>query len=202
MMNRYGFPGHLEPWSEFAPVEVEFNKVYKALHDAGYNVLTYDMRNHGHSGAAHGGVPGYGLFEWRDVAGAQAYVQQHPNLKEMTVGLFNPCAGGNAAMVAMNRRPDFFEEVKAFVCPQPCSARIAAEEIAKLQGIGEFVDESRHGILGATTVYGYTVLPTTLFRRMSDGRAMQNPEPKRNAGALAPLDRAGRRPAGRRGLLD
>lgn len=140
-MNRYGFPGHLEPWSQFAPVEVEFNKVYKALHEAGYNVLTYDMRNHGHSGAANGGVTGYGLFEWRDVAGAQIYVQTHKNLKHMTIGLFNPCAGGDAAMVAMTKRPDLFEDVKAFVCPQPCSARIASEEIAKLQGIGDFVDE-------------------------------------------------------------
>ena len=138
--SRYGFPGHLEPWSQFAPVNVEFNKVYKALHDAGYNVLTYDMRNHGHSGAANGGITGYGLFEWRDVAGAQLYVRSHEKLKDMRIGLFNPCAGGDAAMVAMTKRPDLFRNVAAFVCPQPCSARIAAEEIAKLQGIGEFVD--------------------------------------------------------------
>lgn len=139
--SRYGFPGHLEPWAQFAPVEVEFNKVYKALHEAGYNILTYDMRNHGHSGAAHGGIAAYGLFEWRDVAGAQIYARNHEQLKRMTIGLFNPCAGGDAAMVAMTRRPDLFKEVKAFVCPQPCSARIATEEMAKLQGVGDFVDE-------------------------------------------------------------
>ena len=34
------------------------------------NVLTYDMRNHGASGAANGGVAAAGLYEWRDVAGA------------------------------------------------------------------------------------------------------------------------------------
>lgn len=140
-MSRYGFPGHLEPWSRFAPVEVEFNKVYKALHDAGYNVLTYDMRNHGRSGAANGGVAGYGLFEWRDVVGAQRYVQNHPKLKDMTVGLFNPCAGGNAAMVAMTKHPELFVDIKAFVCPQPCSAACASEEIGKLQGIGDFMEE-------------------------------------------------------------
>lgn len=138
--SRYGFPGHLEPWSGFAPVNVEFNKVYKALHEAGYNVLTYDMRNHGHSGSANAGLAAYGLFEWRDVAGAQVYVQNHEKLKHMTVGLFNPCNGGNSAMVAMTKRPDLFEDVKAFVCPQPCSSRTAAEEIGKLQGIGEFID--------------------------------------------------------------
>lgn len=138
--SRYGFPGHLEPWSGFAPVNVEFGKVYKALHAAGYNVLTYDMRNHGHSGDANAGLAAYGLFEWRDVAGAQIYARTHETLKRMTVGLFNPCNGGNAAMVAMTRRPDLFEEVKAFVCPQPCSSRTAAEEIGRLQGIGDFID--------------------------------------------------------------
>ncbi|MBO9475943.1 alpha/beta hydrolase [Shimia sp. R11_0] len=138
--SRYGFPGHLEPWSQFAPVNVEFGKAYKALHDAGYNVLTYDMRNHGHSGAANAGLAAYGLFEWRDVAGAQIYVQSHERLKHMTVGLFNPCNGGNSAMVAMSKRPDLFVDVRAFVCPQPCSSRTASEEIGKLQGIGEFID--------------------------------------------------------------
>lgn len=140
-MNRYGFPGHLEPWSSFAPVEVEFNKVYRALHDAGYNVLTYDLRNHGLSGAANGGVVGTGLLEWRDVVGAQLFVQTHEKLKHMSVGLFNPCAGGNAAMVAMSKRPELFQDVRAFVCPQPCSCAIAADEICKLQGAGGLMDE-------------------------------------------------------------
>lgn len=140
-MNRYGYPGHLDPWKQFNDVEVDLNKIYKALHDAGYNVLSYDMRNSGRSGAAHGGVAGVGLFEWRDVVGASLYVQQHPALKAMKVGLFNPCAGGNAAMVAMHKRPELFSKVKAFVCAQPCSMNVAMHELAKLQGIGDFMEE-------------------------------------------------------------
>ncbi len=51
--NRYGFPGHLEPWKSlgFGDFEVNFLPKYKALHDAGYNVLAYDLRNHGRSSA-------------------------------------------------------------------------------------------------------------------------------------------------------
>lgn len=140
-MNRYGYPGHLDPWKQFNDVEVDFNKVYKALHDAGYNVLTYDMRNHGLSGEANGGIAADGLYEWRDAAGAMIYVQNSERLRSMTVGLFNPCAGGNAAMVAMTKRPELFEGVKAFVCPQPCSMHIAMKELAGLQGVGEFMEE-------------------------------------------------------------
>lgn len=140
-MNRYGYPGHLEPWKQFNDVEVNFIKVYKALHDAGYNVLTYDMRNHGASGEANNGVAGVGLYEWRDVIGAMDYVKGHSQLKDMKIGLFNPCAGGNAAMVAMTKMPEYFENVEAFVCPQPCSMHIGMKEIATLQGVGEYMEE-------------------------------------------------------------
>lgn len=30
-LNRYGFPGHLEPWSNFRNVEVKFGKVHQAM---------------------------------------------------------------------------------------------------------------------------------------------------------------------------
>src|SRR6185312_1146768 len=48
--NRYGYPGHLEPWTDFGGFEVNFLPETKILHDAGYNILTYDIRNHGRSG--------------------------------------------------------------------------------------------------------------------------------------------------------
>jgi alpha-beta hydrolase superfamily lysophospholipase len=39
---------------------------YKHLTDAGYSVLTYDIRNHGNSSAANNGICGIGRWEWRD----------------------------------------------------------------------------------------------------------------------------------------
>ncbi|MGP1516076.1 MAG: hypothetical protein ACTTJV_00475 [Ottowia sp.] len=47
-MCRAGFPGHFGlPWADFDAVEIDFVIQYKHLTDAGYNVLTYDFRNHG-----------------------------------------------------------------------------------------------------------------------------------------------------------
>jgi hypothetical protein len=42
--NRYGFAGHLEGLDFAGGFEVNFMPRYKALHDAGYNVLAYDLR--------------------------------------------------------------------------------------------------------------------------------------------------------------
>src|SRR5260370_14027296 len=58
--SRSGIPTHLRPWhADWAAsgngFEVDLVPDYKILHDAGYNVLTYDLRNHGLSSAPNGG---------------------------------------------------------------------------------------------------------------------------------------------------
>jgi hypothetical protein len=60
--SRSGIPAHLEPWksiwsSSGNDFEVNLLPDYKILHDAGYNVLAYDLRNFGLSGAANGASP-------------------------------------------------------------------------------------------------------------------------------------------------
>lgn len=143
-LNRYGFPGHLKPWSDFQNVEVKFGKVHKALHDAGYNVLAYDLRNHGDSDGVADNAWGQGFSdEYKDVLAAFDYVKSQGQLKDMKIGLFNPCAGGNAAMHAMTKNPEYFEDVKAFVCAQPASINIMSKVSLDAMGLGAF-----HDILG------------------------------------------------------
>lgn len=60
-MCRDGFSGHFgEPSSNFDDAEVDFMVQYMHLTDAGNNILTYDFRNQGSSGAANNGVCGIG----------------------------------------------------------------------------------------------------------------------------------------------
>jgi alpha/beta superfamily hydrolase len=66
---------------------VNFVPDYKILHDAGYNVLAYDLRNFGHSGAANGGIFSVGRYEARDVIGSLNYVRGRQDTHEMTIGL-------------------------------------------------------------------------------------------------------------------
>lgn len=138
--SRYGFPSHLEPWkslyaSSGNDVEVNFIPDYAILHKAGYNVLTYDLRNFGHSGAANGGVNSGGLFEARDVLGSLNYARTRPDLTKMEIGLFSRCLGCNATLFAMEQQPEQFRNVRCLVALQPLSTRVAVERMLELAGV-------------------------------------------------------------------
>ena len=140
--NRAGLPSHLEPWKSFGKsagndFEVNFIPDYKILHDAGYNVLTYDLRNFGHSGAANGGVFSVGRYESRNVIGSLDYVRSRPDTRDMIIGLFSRCVGGNSTMFAMTRRPEVFDGVRCMVSPQPLSSGIALERALDRLGIDQ-----------------------------------------------------------------
>lgn len=138
--NRAGLPSHLEPWKSFGgsagnDFEVNFVPDYRLLHDAGYHVLAYDMRNFGHSGAANGGIFTAGIYESRDVIGSLAYIRGRADTRELRISLFSRCMGGNATMYAMTRRPDVFDGVRCMVSPQPLSPGVALSRALERLGI-------------------------------------------------------------------
>ena len=138
-MCRSGFPGHFgEPWSSYDAVEIDFVIQYKHLTEAGYNVLTYDIRNHGRSGAANGGVSGIGQFEWRDCVGVKRYVGAHPKLGKMNVGLYSQCMGGNSQYHAIHRHPELFENVKCMVSPMVVSMTAIYDAFSELMGVSQY----------------------------------------------------------------
>jgi pimeloyl-ACP methyl ester carboxylesterase len=137
--NRYGFPGHLPPWNAlaFGGFEVNFLPELKHLRDAGYNILTYDLRNHGRSAAGSGGIVGIGLLEWRDVVGSLHYARARSDTAKMKLGLLSRCLGADSTFVAMARRPEEFAGVKAMVAVQPISIRPFVERAATAAGLSE-----------------------------------------------------------------
>ena len=133
--NRYGYPGHLEGWQNFGGFEVNFIPQYKALHDAGYNILAYDLRNHGNSNVGNGGKVGIGLFEYRDVIGSLRYAKTRPDTKGMETSLLSICLGCNSTMVAMNKHPEEFSHIKSMIALQPVSARPFIEKACESANI-------------------------------------------------------------------
>jgi len=137
--SRSGIPAHLEPWrsiwsSSGNDFEVNFVPDYKILHDAGYNVLAYDLRNFGHSGAANGGIASSGIFEARDVLGSLKYVRSCDDTREMTIGLFSRCLGCSSTFRAMADDPAAFRDVRCLVGPQPVTMKVIVERRLTLLG--------------------------------------------------------------------
>jgi hypothetical protein len=144
--SRSGIPTHLQPWhADWAPsgngFDVDLVPDYKILHDAGYNVLAYDLRNHGLSSAANGGVVTHGFTEGRDVAGSLEYARTRPGTRGMVIGLFSRCMGAVSTFAAMTRFPAAFDGVRCLVSPQPVTPRFIAERRLAVMGLGGRLDD-------------------------------------------------------------
>ncbi|KAF2021094.1 alpha/beta-hydrolase [Aaosphaeria arxii CBS 175.79] len=134
--NRYGYPGHLDGYTGFGGFEVNFLPDYKALHNAGYNVLCYDLRNHGISAAGSGGVCGaLGYYEARDVVGSVKYALSRPDTKDNSIGLLSRCLGGNSTIHAMSQYPAYFKDIKAMILLQAVSGHAFVEKGALNSGL-------------------------------------------------------------------
>jgi uncharacterized protein len=144
--NRSGMPAHLEPWrSEWAPSgnDLEINLVpdYKILHEAGYNVLAYDLRSHGLSSAANGGITSSGIFEARDVVGSLKYARSRPDTCDMVIALFSRCLGCSSTFAAMQQFPEAFDGVRCLVACQPVTPRTIIERRLAAVGLSERIDD-------------------------------------------------------------
>ena len=139
-MSRSGFTGHFgAPFSAVDTLEIDFVAHMAHLSKAGFNILAYDLRNHGNSGNANGGICGIGRYEWRDCVGVKKYVDNHPKLSRMKIGLYSRCTGGNAQYEAMYREPALFENVACFFGPLTVSMTALMTSFAGLMGVNQFM---------------------------------------------------------------
>jgi esterase/lipase len=125
--NRYGFAGHLEGLDFAGGFEVNFLPRYKALHDAGYNVLAYDLRSHGESGEGDNGISGVGYYEWQEVLASIDYIKNRLDTAEKDISLMSMCMGANATINAMERVPEAFEDIKSMIAIAPLKGRTTIE---------------------------------------------------------------------------
>jgi dipeptidyl aminopeptidase/acylaminoacyl peptidase len=108
----------------------------RALHEKGYNVLMFDLRNHGESGTR---IPiTSGWLEKRDLLGAIRYAKSRPEVSANRLGTIGFSMGGNTVVFTLAHSTD----IQAAVAVQPTTMavfgkRYRADEfgpLAKLLG--------------------------------------------------------------------
>ena len=133
--SRYGFPGHMKNFEASGGFEVNFLPKYRALHDAGYSVLSYDMRNHGQSDASPDGICGVGYWEWQDIIGSLRFARSWEKTAGMTISLQSMCMGANATLRAMEKQPEAFTDVRCWILIQPLHGQTCIERSCEAMGI-------------------------------------------------------------------
>ena len=110
MWNRIGNVAGKVP---FVDRDVDFLPATRALHDAGYHVLLFDLSNHGESGSR---LPAtYGPREARDYCGAVNYLRGRPDVDGNRIGVIGTSMGGNIAIYGTPQ----CQPIKAVLAVQP-----------------------------------------------------------------------------------
>jgi len=109
-------------------VAAEFLPMLRHLHDAGYNIITYDHRGQGESDGGLGGntrgteAPvGAGVTEWQDVVASLNYVLGHDEFGDNEIIFLSQCMGANATFLAWHNEPALFSnpQIRGLVANQP-----------------------------------------------------------------------------------
>lgn len=159
--NKYGFAGHMEGLGFAGGFEVSFLPRYKALVEAGYNVLAYDLRGHGGSGDGEGGMSGVGYYEWQEVLAALEYARGRENVTD--ISLYTMCMGANATLNALDKHPGAFEGIKSMICIAPLKGRTTIERQCEQMGIdpeeGVAAFEPIYNGITGLTVDDHNIIP-------------------------------------------
>ncbi|WES65427.1 alpha/beta fold hydrolase [Microbacter sp. GSS18] len=127
--NRLGNVAGQVPWSDR---DVDFLPCTRGLHDGGFNVLMFDLANHGESDARPPLT--YGEWESRDVAGAMAFLRAREEVVSDRIGAIGTSAGGSTVLYGTAA----VQPIGALLVVQPTTVRVFRDNLARdlLGGIG------------------------------------------------------------------
>jgi len=120
-MNRHGFLAKNQGFPPMFNTDVDLLKTIAALHNVGYPVLAFDLRNHGES---QSGITGNGLSEYQDVLGAVKYINDRDDLEVKEFGFVCFCMGAASAMTALSKGKDQLTKARFLVAIQPVTSSV------------------------------------------------------------------------------
>lgn len=122
--NRYGNVSGRVPWQD---ADVDFLNATRALHDAGFGVLLFDLAAHGES---EGRFPlTYGVRESADLVGAVSYLRTRSDADGDRVGVIGMSAGGSTALYGAGAAAP----IRAILAIQPTKVSVFSENMARTE---------------------------------------------------------------------
>lgn len=112
--------------------DVDFLPAVRALHDAGFSVLLFDVRHHGESARSRAPLT-YGPLEARDFVGAVRYARSRSDVDGERIGAIGTSMGGN---IVLYGTPDC-QPVKAVLAIQPTRLHLFNTNFARTE-LGRF----------------------------------------------------------------
>ncbi|GAB4206036.1 MAG: alpha/beta hydrolase [Roseiflexaceae bacterium] len=97
----------------------------QALHQAGFHVLLFDLRNHGASDSAP--PVSFGVYEANDLVGAVELLRSRPEVDGERIGVLGFSMGANTALFGIPR----CQPIRAAVAVQPVRARTFGMRFAR-----------------------------------------------------------------------
>ena len=120
--SRVGFDPKNQGLARITNIEVKFLPTVKQLQNSGYSIIFFDLRNHGESGKSKSGKVYVGLDEYKDVLAVMDYIRTRPELDNKKKAFFSMCTGANATIIAMQKKPEIFKDIKCMLALQPVAA--------------------------------------------------------------------------------
>lgn len=122
--NRLGNVQGRVPWRDRT---VDHLPPTKALHDAGFHILMFDLANHGDSGNRPPIT--YGMRESRDYVGAVRYARSRPDVDPARIGAIGMSAGGSTVLYGTAQA----QPIKALLAIQPTKVSIFSDNMARTE---------------------------------------------------------------------
>jgi pimeloyl-ACP methyl ester carboxylesterase len=128
--NRLGFEGGTLFSNVTGSKTVNLLDIISDLNKAGFNVLTFDLRNHGESAAAYPVT--FGQSEAKDLLGAIAYLEDREDVDSQRIGAMGFSIGANAILFALPQS----RKIRAAIAVQPMTPSVFTSRItADLFGV-------------------------------------------------------------------
>lgn len=121
--NRLGFEGGSLFSNVTGNKQVDLMRLIGDLHNDGYHVLTFDLRNHGESATAHPVT--FGQSEAKDLLGALSYLDEREDVDCERIGALGFSIGANAILFTLPQS----NKIKAAIAVQPMTPALFTRRI-------------------------------------------------------------------------